>query len=113
MKISPQPDYSDAVISLQRSQIVTTGKKAIGDFLGRLQVFKATADIQAAQSLYDEFTSVPDDWLKLRELVVKKRQPRKVFVQANTVINSVGKVELKEYEATPDGMIQSFVDRNI
>jgi dipeptidyl-peptidase-3 len=46
----------------------------------------------------------------VRPAVLKKKTPRKVFVQANTV-EKAGKVELKEYEASNEGMIQSCVDR--
>lgn len=110
--ITPKPDYSDAVVQLDRAKIQTVGKQAIGDFLSRLQVFKATADIQNAGALYDEFTSVPDDWLKLRDLVLNKRQPRKVFVQANTKVTEQ-KVEFIDYEPTMTGMIQSFAERQV
>ncbi len=37
-------------------------------------------------------------------------QPRKVFVQANTFVEN-GTAVLKEYEATAEGMIQSFAER--
>lgn len=110
--VTAKPDHSDAVVTLDRAKILTVGKAAIGDFLTRLQVFKATADIQRGQKLYDEFTAVPDDWLKLRDLVVAKRQPRKVFVQANTKLMG-DKVELVEYDATPEGIIQSFIERDL
>ena len=43
--------------------------------------------------------------------VIRQAKPRKVFVQANTVLNG-DSVVLKEYEATPEGLIQSFVDRD-
>jgi dipeptidyl-peptidase-3 len=42
--------------------------------------------------------------------VLKKKTPRKVFVQANTVEKD-GKVDLKEYNADNAGMIQSYVER--
>ena len=39
-------------------------------------------------------------------------QPRKVFVQPNTFIEN-GDVVLKEYPTTPEGVIESFIERNI
>lgn len=49
---------------------------------------------------------------KVRDVVLKNKQPRKVFVQANTYLDeATGKVTLKEYDATPEGLIQSFADR--
>src|SRR5262249_21659884 len=38
---------SDLVIALDRSKILTTGRKAVADFLQKLHVYKATADVEA------------------------------------------------------------------
>ncbi len=49
---------------------------------------------------------------KVRDVVLQNKQPRKVFVQANTYLDeATGKVTLKEYDPTPEGIIQSFADR--
>lgn len=57
----------------------------------------------------------PEYWgKKVRDQVLRCKQPRKVFVQANTVLDeSSGKVELKEYDASCEGMIKSFAERNV
>lgn len=39
-------------------------------------------------------------------------QPRKLFVQPNTFIVN-GEVELKDYPLTPEGVIESFIERDI
>lgn len=54
-----------------------------------------------------------DDWYraKLRPEVIRQAKPRKVFVQANTVVEGDGSVGLREYEASAEGMIRSFVER--
>ena len=57
-----------------------------------------------------------DEWYatKLRPEVVRQAKPRKVFVQASTVLEGEGDgagVVLREYEASPEGMIRSFVER--
>jgi hypothetical protein len=58
-----------------------------------------------------EFTGVPDDYLKLRDIVLEKKKPRSVFVQTNTSIGPDGKVILHEYEASAEGMIESYLAR--
>lgn len=57
----------------------------------------------------------PDFWgTKVRNEVLRNKQPRKVFVQANTVLDeATGKVELKEYAASVEGMIQSYAERDV
>ena len=59
-------------------------------------------------------TSVDEWWAEsVRPLVLSRKVPRKVFVQANTVIAEDGRVELREYEATVEGMVGSWVERGI
>ena len=48
----------------------------------------------------------------MREVVLQNKVPRKVFVQGNTVLEG-DKVILKEYEPTLEGLIQSFVERDV
>jgi len=113
VNIEQHLDQHEAIIHVDRQKINSVGKKAVGDFLQRLQVYKATADFAAASAMYDKYTTVPDDWLPLRDLVIEKRQPRKIFVQPNTSVDAKGAVTMKEYDATPAGMIQSFVERQV
>ncbi len=50
---------------------------------------------------------------KVRDVVLKNKQPRKVFVQANTFLDeATGAVTCKQYEPTLEGMVQSWVERN-
>ena len=105
-------DLSDLTIKLDRSKIESHGRPAVNEFLQKLQVFKATADLEAAKRLYEDVTDVDEWWAgKVRPEVIRQAKPRKVFVQANTFLEG-DRVVLKEYRATPEGMIQSFVDRS-
>jgi dipeptidyl-peptidase III len=55
-----------------------------------------------------------DYWgTKVRSVVLKNKQPRKVFVQGSTRIEDSGAVKLTEYEPTPEGMIKSWAERNL
>lgn len=109
---SSKADLSDLKIHLDRTKIPSHGRPAVNGFLQKLHVFKSTADLKAGTALYEKMTSV-DEWYaaKLRPEVIRQAKPRKVFVQANTVVEG-DEVVLREYEATPEGMIQSFVDRD-
>lgn len=51
-----------------------------------------------------------EEFLKLREIVLKKRKPRRVFVQVNTKLVD-GEVLLEEYPPTAEGLVNSFVNR--
>lgn len=108
-------DLSDLEIHLNRDKILSTGRKAVEAYLQKLHIYKATADVENGVKMYNDITSVDSWWAeKVRPVVLSKKIPRKVFVQANTVLDeSTGDVKLVEYEPTPEGMIQSFVDREV
>ena len=109
-------DLSDLTIKLDRSKITTVGRKAVEAYLQKLHIYKTTADVEAGTKLYADMTGVdPKFWGdKVRNEVLRKKQPRKVFVQANTVLDeTTGKVSLVEYEPSVEGMIKSFAERNI
>ncbi|KAI9596911.1 peptidase family M49-domain-containing protein [Syncephalis fuscata] len=110
--VTPVGD-DDLIVSLDRSKIRSVGVPAIGHFLTQLQVYKATGDAAGGQALYDDVTSVPESWLPYRKIVLSKKQPRKLLLQANTFLDSQGKVILEEYPADLSGFIQSYLKRNI
>jgi dipeptidyl-peptidase-3 len=105
-----QPD--NVIVQLNRNDILTKGVPAVGDFLMRLNVYKATADAHNGIQFYVDSTTVDDSWLPIRDIVIAKKLPRKMFVQASTVVDQ-DKVRLIEYEPTLKGLIQSYVERNV
>jgi dipeptidyl-peptidase-3 len=113
LESSPEKNHEDLVISLDREKIRSHGIPAIGRYLQKLHVFKSTADFAGGKKLYDEICTVGEDMAKYREVVMRKKLPRKQFVQANTVVDEEGKVRLREYEPTLEGLIKSYVERNV
>jgi dipeptidyl-peptidase III len=107
-------DLSDLEIYLDRSKILSYGRPAVEKLLQKLHVYKSTADVEEGTKMYDAVTHVDEWWGgKVRPVVLDKKTPRKVFVQANTVLEDDGKVVLKEYEPTLEGMVQSYAERNV
>lgn len=106
-------DVSDLKIHLDRTKIQSHGRPAVNDFLQKLHVYKATADLQSAKKFYEgDYTHVDEFFAtRVRPEVIRQAKPRKVFVQANTFLEG-DKVVLKEYEPNAEGMIQSFLDRD-
>jgi len=105
----------DLLISMDASKIDTVGRKAISDYLLKIQVYKATADLKSAKQMFDKYTVVNNDgkypWANWREIVLDKKQPRKLFVQCNLALNESGSVQLKGYDSSPEGLVQSWVER--
>jgi len=110
---STKPDHDDLVITLDRSKIESHGKPAVGLYLQKLSIYKSIADVDTGTKLYTEMTTVGEEMAVYRDVVLKKKQPRKNFVEANTFLKEDGGVELKQYDATCEGLIQSYVEREI
>ncbi|KAH7343473.1 aflatoxin-detoxifizyme [Rhizoctonia solani] len=103
----------DVHIKLNRDKVLKDGHTVMGRLLVELQVRKSTADGEGAREFYEKLTTPRPGWDgEIRDLVLAKKQPRKVFVQPNTFVID-GKVELKEYPLTNEGVIQSFIERKL
>merc|ERR1719244_688831 len=100
----------DLLLTMDRSKVQTVGQPAIAAFLQKLQIFKATADIEAAKAMYDKYSEVSEPWASRRDIVVDRKQPRMILVQANTKLVDE-KLELVQYESSPEGMLKSWTER--
>merc|ERR550519_1986317 len=100
----------DMLITMDRSKVATVGQPAIASFLQKLQIYKATADIGAAKQMYEKYSEVSEPWASRRNIVVARKQPRMILVQANTKLVDE-KLELVQYEPSPEGMVQSWAER--
>jgi len=109
---STKPDYSDLIIRLDRTKIRSHGLKAVKKYLQELHIFKATADVERGTAMYKKMTDVNEEMAQFRDVVVKNKLPRKLFVQASTEVED-GVVTLKEYPTTHEGLIQSWADRDV
>ena len=104
-------DLSDLTIKLDRSKILTSGRKAVSEMLQKIHIYKSTADVEGGSKYFSDMSNVGLEYwgTTVRDVVLKNKQPRKVFVQANTYLDEEsGKVEIKQYDATPEGVIQSW-----
>ncbi|XP_063699162.1 dipeptidyl peptidase 3-like isoform X2 [Culicoides brevitarsis] len=101
-------------LTLNREKIFTVGKRAMKEFLTKLQVYKATGDNEAAAKFYNHYAEVNEDgphpWAKWRKIVLEHKQPRIIFVQPNTEVKDK-EVKLVTYESTLNGFLQSWRDR--
>ena len=110
-------------ISLNSDKILTVGVPALRRFLLQIQVFKSTANVKAAKSLWMMYTTVPDELLMLREVVLLSVLPKPMYVQpclrlVQATDDGSGKrteqqVQLQEFEDVvgADAVIQSTVAR--
>ena len=108
-------DFSDLTLEVDRSKIESIGQESIGEFLNKLHVYKCSGDVAAGTAFYVDQTTIPAELLKFRDIILKKKLPRKQLVQANTVLadaNGHANVLCKEYPESCAGMIASFAERD-
>ena len=101
------------IAAIDRAQIATHARPALADLLLRLHMFRCTADVAGCRSFYEDLTKVDGVFLNWRKMVIAHRPADSVFVQANTFIDEKGDVYVKEYEASVEGMIQSWAERHV
>ena len=100
-------------VRIDRSKVLTHGKPAIGKLLLRLHVYRCTADIVPCRRYFEELTRVEGVYTEWRKIVLRNKRPRQILVQANTFLGEDGRVSLREYEPTIEGMIQSWAERKV
>jgi dipeptidyl-peptidase-3 len=81
--------------------------------LHRIHVWRCTADVVACKQFYEPLSAVQGKVELWRKVVATQREPAWKFVQANTILTDDGKVQLKVYEESDAGIIQSFADRGL
>ncbi|KAK8085114.1 dipeptidyl peptidase III [Apiospora hydei] len=99
-------------VKVDKSKIISHGKPALGQMLLRLHVYRCIADVQACREYYEDLSSVDREYLSWRETVLANKPPAMLNVQANTFLKD-GEVVLKQYAASVQGIIESWVDRNV
>ncbi|KAL4251709.1 Dipeptidyl peptidase 3 [Abortiporus biennis] len=100
-------------VRVNKQKVLAEGREAAGKLLIDLQVRKSTADGAGARQFYTDLTTPLPGWDgEIRNLVLKKKLPRKIFVQPNTFIVD-GEAVLKEYPLTAVGSIESFIERDL
>ncbi|KAI4236696.1 MAG: hypothetical protein LQ349_002382 [Xanthoria aureola] len=112
MTVRCNSEANDIKVSVDRSRIQTNGKAALRGMLLRLHMYRCTADAKSCRQYYEDLSKVDGHYLEWRRVVLAQKQPEWVFVQANTFLDGE-EVYLKEYEATPEGLIQSWSEREV
>ena len=78
----------------------------------QLHMFRCTADAKGCRTYYEKLSRMDGEYVEWRETVLANKPPSLIFVQANTFING-DTVEVKEYEPTVEGIIQSWAEREV
>lgn len=100
-------------VHVDRSKITSHGKPSLGRMLCCIHVWRCIADVKSCREFYEQLSVVDGEYEAWRQIVASKPEPGWKFVQANTVLKKDGEVELRVYEESVEGIIQSFAERGI
>jgi dipeptidyl-peptidase-3 len=101
------------ILHVDRSKLISHGMPSIGRILCRINIWRSTADIKACRPFYETLSTVDGQFETWRQIVVSKPEPKWKFVQTNTFLQADGTIELREYEASNEGIIRSFFERDV
>ncbi len=90
---------------------MTEGREMITKFLIILQTYKSSGASDRAQKFYDEYSTVSDYFLKVREIVVKKKSPRRIELNNNLQYYNEETIEVRSYPEVLESIILSYQDR--
>lgn len=112
-EVAGEDGQPDLLLTMDRSKLESVGRPAIGSFLTKLQVLKSTGDVEAAKTMFDGYSEVTSGpWIKWRDIILERKQPRKILVQANTQLPANGGAPtLLNYPDSAAGMVQSWTER--
>lgn len=99
-------------LNVDRSKLRTVAFEGIKNFLAKLHIYKSMGDFDAAKKMFDGYSQVDETMLRVRDLVIQNKVPRRINLQPNVILTP-GKTapEYKGYEETFEGVIQSYVER--
>lgn len=112
MQVHYDPEAPNISVSVDRTKILSHGKSTLGQLLLRLHIWRCTADVKSCREFYEQLTAVDGKYEEWRKFVCSRPEPKWKFVQPNTFLVN-GQVELKTYEESNAGVIQSWVERDI
>lgn len=101
----------DFVIHLDEKLLATEGRELIKSLLMVLQTYKSSGCIERGAKFYNEYSEVSEFFLKVREIVQRKKKPRRLDGNNNLFRYSESSIEPLCYPETFEGVIHSYADR--
>ena len=99
-------------LDVDRSKLRTVAYEGIKKFLAKLHIYKSMGDFDEAKKMFDGYSAVDETMLRVRDIVIKNKVPRRINLQPNVLLEA-GKTDpqYRGYDESFEGVIQSYVDR--
>src|SRR2546428_662381 len=112
LRVEHDTIHQKLTVFVDRAKILTHGRPALANLLLKLHIYRCTADVNACRLFYEGLTEPKGIFLEWRRITLANKPAKQIFIQANTFLED-GQPVVKEYEATVEGMIQSWAERMI
>lgn len=111
LEVCKKDGKDDIIVRIDKSKIKTEGKEAMGKFLKKLHVFRCLGDLKRGTEVFSFYSQVSEEMLKIRDIVMLNKPPRRMELQGNVMLDGSGDVKYVTYDSTFAGVIASFVER--
>ena len=110
-EFTKKDDKDYFIMHIDRDKLRTTGHKALSDFLSKLHTYKCLGDYETAKEFFAHYTQVDDEMLKIRDIVIANKLPRRLELQPNLFKQDDGQIVYKDYPESFEGIIDSYCER--
>ena len=101
----------DFLIHLNQENLMQEGKDLIRQLLLVLNAYKSYGAVERGTKFYNHYSKVDDYFLKVRDLVLTKKKPRRIELNNNLVRYDEKNIMIQSYPETFEGIVASFQDR--
>jgi len=111
----------DFLINLDEEKLYTEGHELVKKLLNILQTYKSYGAVDRAKKFYDDYSKVPEEYTKVRDIIKSRKKPGQLRMFANIEMNETpkpsslsqtpSKFTLNTYTEDLNGLILSFADR--
>lgn len=108
MTFEVDKENDNFIVHFDRESILKNADGATRDFVTLLQVHKSRADGVKGNELFAKYTTPSADDLEIRRIYIKNMEPREQYIQPHIYLD--GGVQIKKYDDSVEGEIESFVD---
>ena len=105
-------DGQSFLIHLDKDLLFKEGRDLIKDFLMILQTYKSTGAIDRAEKFWAKHSIVEGIFLKIRDIVIDKKKPRRIELNNNLIRYSEDSIEPITYPERFESIIHSYIDRH-
>lgn len=107
-KLDDGRDYF--TMKVDRKALREGGHAALSEFLAKLHELKSLGDYDTAHPWFTHYSTVDEEMLKIRDLVILHQLPRRLELQPN-LLDVEGLVAYRDYPVTYEGIIESYTER--